>query len=489
MSTSVQNSSDKKMTALTLAIMNITAVVSLRFLPSEAEYGLSVIFYYLFAALVFLVPMVLVAAELATTFPQKGGSFRWVSEAYGPRWGFLAMGMVWIQVIPYFPTVLTFGAVSVAFMDPNVPVAESIAANKYYIAAFVLIVYWISVFIAMRGVGIFAQVSKWCGIVGTIIPAIIVTILGFSYLLFSGKTIPIELSWGAVIPDFSNFNNIVLAASIFLAYAGMEMNAVHVKDLENPTKQYPLAITISALGAVAIFVLSTLAIAFVIPAKDISLTQSLLVTYTLLFHWIEMPWLGSVVAFMLAFGVLGGVVTWIAGPNTGVLAVAKAGYLPRWFQKTNKHGMGANLMLVQAVIVTLLSLTFVIMPSVQAAFQILSALTVLLYLVMYMLMFTGAIHLRKKYPDLPRPYRVKGLTFWASLGFLGSVLAFIFSFIPPGQIAVGSPTTYVLYLVVLVVVFVVLPLIIYNLRKPEWRDPQSDFEPFSWELKQSQPSK
>lgn len=281
----------------------------------------------------------------------------------------------------------------------------------------------------------------------------------------------------------------MLAASIFLAYAGMEMNAVHVKDLENPTKQYPLAITISALGAVAIFVLSTLAIAFVIPAKDISLTQSLLVTYTLLFHWIEMPWLGSVVAFMLAFGVLGGVVTWIAGPNTGVLAVAKAGYLPRWFQKTNKHGMGANLMLVQAVIVTLLSLTFVIMPSVQAAFQILSALTVLLYLVMYMLMFTGAIHLRKKYPDLPRPYRVKGLTFWASLGFLGSVLAFIFSFIPPGQIAVGSPTTYVLYLVVLIVVFVVLPLIIYNLRKPEWRDPQSDFEPFSWELKQSQPSK
>ncbi|WP_249933405.1 hypothetical protein, partial [Escherichia coli] len=30
----------KKMTVGTLAIMNITAVVSLRFIPSEAEYGL-----------------------------------------------------------------------------------------------------------------------------------------------------------------------------------------------------------------------------------------------------------------------------------------------------------------------------------------------------------------------------------------------------------------------------------------------------------------
>src|SRR5690625_7010732 len=121
------------------------------------------------------------------------------------------------------------------------------------------------------------------------------------------------------------------------------MTAVHVKHLENPTKQFPIAITVSAIGAVAIFVLSTLAIAFVIPAKDISLTQSLLITYTLLFHWAGVPWLGTVVAFMLAFGVLGGVVAWIAGPNTGALAVARAGYLPRCLQKTNKHGTGGHL--------------------------------------------------------------------------------------------------------------------------------------------------
>ena len=40
----------------TLMIMNIVAVVSLRGLPAEAEYGLSSAFYYLFAALVFLIP-------------------------------------------------------------------------------------------------------------------------------------------------------------------------------------------------------------------------------------------------------------------------------------------------------------------------------------------------------------------------------------------------------------------------------------------------
>lgn len=56
----------------TLMIMNIVAVVSLRGLPAEAEYGLSSAFYYLFAALVFLIPVSLVAAELAALFLPNG---------------------------------------------------------------------------------------------------------------------------------------------------------------------------------------------------------------------------------------------------------------------------------------------------------------------------------------------------------------------------------------------------------------------------------
>lgn len=188
-------------------------------------------------------------------------------------------------------------------------VAESIASNKWYILFFVLFVYWGAICVALRGVGIFSQVSKWCGIIGTIIPAIILVILGFSYLWFSGKPAVIPLGWGDLFPNIANFQNIVLAASIFLAYAGMEMNAVHVNDLDNPTKKYPIAITIASIGTIAIFLLSTLGVAFIIPTDKISLTQSLLVAYDMLFEWAGVPWLGSVMAFMLAIGVLGGVVT------------------------------------------------------------------------------------------------------------------------------------------------------------------------------------
>lgn len=87
-----------KLGVFTLAIMNVTAVVSLRGLPAEAEYGLSSAFYYLFAAIVFLIPTSLVAAELAAMFQDKqGGVFRWVGEAYGKKFGFLAIFLQWVE--------------------------------------------------------------------------------------------------------------------------------------------------------------------------------------------------------------------------------------------------------------------------------------------------------------------------------------------------------------------------------------------------------
>lgn len=487
MATSTPNNT-KKLGMVTLIVMNIVAVVSLRGLPAEAEYGLSSIFYYIFAAVFFLIPVSLVAAEMATGWPEKGGVFRWVGEAFGPKLAFLAMFMLWIEVTVWFPTALTFGSVSLAFIGPNQTWDQALSANKFFVLAIVLAIYWFATFIAFKGVEAFAKVSKWGGIIGTIIPAIILIVLGFAYL-FSGEKPQIELGWDKVLPDFTKFDNIVLAASIFLFYAGMEMNAIHVKEIDNPRRNYPIAIMIAALGTVTIFVLGTLAIAFVIPNADINLTQSLLVAYNDMFHWAGIGWLAPIVAVALAIGVLAGVVTWVAGPSSGLLVIAKAGYLPRWWQHTNKNGMAVHILLVQAVIVTFLSILFVVLPSVQAAYQILSQLTVILYLVMYLLMFAAAIYLRYSQPNRPRPYRIPGgdIGMWivGGAGFIGSLLAFVFSFIPPSQINVGSPTFYVGILVALTLFFCILPFIIYHYRKPHWRDESSDFVPFTWEMEEN----
>ena len=145
-----------------------------------------------------------------------------------------------------------------------------------------------------------------------------------------------------------------------------------------------------------------------------------------------------------------------------------------------------NILLVQGLAVTFLSLLFVVMPSVQSFYQILSQLTVILYLIMYMLMFSGAIALRYRMKKAGRPFRIgksgNGLMwFVGGLGFCGSLLAFILSFIPPSQISTGSNTVWFSVLIIGALVVVIAPFIIYASKKPSWVDPNSTFEPFHWE--------
>ena len=482
---SVNKSNGFKLSVMTLAIMNVTAVVSLRGLATEAIYGLQSAFYYLFAAIVFLIPTAMVAAELAAMFSGKqGGVFRWVGEAFGARFGFLAIWLQWIQSTIWYPTVLTFGAVSIAFIGVDPTTDAALASNRLFTLVVVLVIYWVATLISLKGLGWVGKVSKWGGIIGTIIPAGILIILAAIYLL-SGGTNNLNVHEG-FFPNLANFDNLVLASSIFLFYAGMEMMGIHVMEVDNPKRNYPRAIIIGSLVTVVIFILGTFALGIVVPAKDISLTQTLLIGFDNYFKYLHMSWLGPVIAIALVFGVLAGVLTWVAGPSKGIFTVGRAGYLPPFFQKTNKEGVQRNILLVQGVIVTILGLLFVVMPSVQSFYQILSQLTVLLYLIMYMLMFAAAITLRYKLPKMERPFRLgaKGnALMWilGGLGFCGSLLAFILSFIPPSQISVGSNTVWFLVLIIGAIVFVGIPFIIYASRKPSWKAADADFEKFEWE--------
>ncbi|MBQ2912995.1 MAG: amino acid permease [Bacteroidales bacterium] len=476
-----------KLGVFTLAIMNVTAVVSLRGLPAEAEYGLSSAFYYLFAAIVFLIPTSLVAAELAAMFKDKqGGVFRWVGEAFGKKWGFLAIWLQWIESTIWYPTVLTFGAVAIAFIGMGQAHDMALASNKIYSLVVVLAIYWLATFISLKGMGWVSKVAKIGGLVGTIIPAALLVVLGIVYLATGG--VPQMDFHGSFFPDLTNFNNLVLASGIFLFYAGMEMSGIHVTDMENPAKNYPKAIFMGAFITVLIFVLGTFALGVIIPQKEINLTQSLLIGFDKYFAYLHASWLSPVIAVALAFGVLASVLTWVSGPSKGIFAVGKAGYLPPFFQKSNENGVQRNILLVQGAIVTVLGLLFVVMPSVQSFYQILSQLTVVLYLIMYLIMFAAAIKLRYNMKDYERPYRIGkrgNAMMWivSGLGFCGSLLAFVLSFIPPAQIATGSNTVWYSVLAVGCIVVVGAPLLIYANRKKSWVSADVAFEPFHWEEK------
>lgn len=472
-----------------MAIMIITTVVSLRGLASQAEFGIQSIFWYVLAGIVFLIPFSLVCAELASTYTHSGGLYRWISEAFGTRWGWTGMYLEWQCLVIWFPAVLMFGAVSLAYVFWPESFDNRLSANKLYTILVVLGVYWFATFNSFRGMKKANFVSQTGGLFGTIIPGVILIILGIIYLLMGDK---IDLVKADFFPDFSKLTTIVFAASIFLFFGGMEMNAVHVQSMKDPRRGYPKALFYAVIVILAVFILGTLAIGFVIPVKDINLLSTLLVAYNKLFAAIHCPWLGNVIAVLITYGVIGQVSVIVTGPSTGLVAVGKSGFLPPSLQKENKNGINTSILYIQGAFVTLLAFALVALPSVESAYQILSQMSTILYLILCCMIYMAFIRLRRTQPNKPRGFRVPGGKFVEYLigviGIIGVIFAAVLSFFPPSQINTGSPATYVTILIAGVVVFVALPLIIYGVRKPSWKNKNSDFYPFDWQIENREPS-
>ena len=122
---------------LGLIAIDMAAIVSVRNLPVMADYGWSMLALFLLSILVFLVPISMAAAELGTGWPEDGGIYAWVREAFGGRTGFLAVWCDYAENVPWFPTVLSFMAASLAYVfDP------ALANDKLYLVTVMLAFFW-----------------------------------------------------------------------------------------------------------------------------------------------------------------------------------------------------------------------------------------------------------------------------------------------------------------------------------------------------------
>lgn len=456
----------KVISIFTLVMINLAAIGSIRNWPTIAETGFSAIFFFLLAALVFFLPTSLVSAELATGWPKIGGIFVWVKEAFGQRAGFLAIWLLWIENVIWYPTILSFIAATVAYtFDPHW------GSNKTYIILVSLISYWVLTWINLKGMKISGWISSFGVIVGAFIPSIVIIALGCMWY-FSGKPLQIEFSWNSFIPDLASPKQWVIFTGVLFSLAGMEMSAIHARDVQNPQRNYPRATLYTILLVVLPSILGVLAIASIVPQSQISLTAGTMQAFVTFVGSYNLQGFVPVMAILVFVGAVASLSTWIVGPSRGLLAAAQNGDLPPKFRAINAHGMPQNLLITQALIVTALSLLFVLMPSINSAYWIITVLVAQVYLVMYILMFAAAIKLRYSRPRVIRAYRIPGGNFgmWivAGLGILSSFFTLIVGFFPPPQIPTGNTTFYVTFLIIGVVLICLAPALILKFKKPSW---------------------
>lgn len=460
-------SSHKKrvLTATTIAFINVAAICNIKNFPLMAEFGFAIITFLALAAIFFFIPASLISAELASGWPDKG-IYTWVREALGPRMGFAAIWLQWIENVIYYPTLLSFIAAACAYIfDP------ALALNKTYVTSVILIAFWVATFVNFLGMRVSGLFSMLTVLFGTVVPTILITLL-CSIWLFQGNPSQITFSWGSLFPNFSSINELVLLSGVLFGLAGMEMSSVHAKDVENPRKNYPKAMAMSAVLILVFSAIGSLSIGAVIPAKEIQLASGSMEAFGALLNAFSAPWAMPAIAAVIAFGALGTLSTWVVGPSRGLYATAMHGDLPPIFHKSNARGMPVAILIAQAILVSFLCLVFLFMPTVNSSYWILLALSTILYQIMYVLMFITAIVLRYKKPHVERGYSVPfgkaGMWVIGSFGLIGSCFGLFFAFFPPSQFPIGKLVIFESFLIGATVLFCAIPFIIYAIRKPSW---------------------
>ncbi|MDF1655172.1 MAG: APC family permease [Coxiellaceae bacterium] len=452
----------KKLGVFSLAMITLGSVDSIRNLPATALFGSSLVFYFLLGAVMFLLPSALVSAELSSTSKLHGGIYSWVKQAFGPKVGFLAVWFQWTENVIWYPTILSFVAGSIGYL-----ISPSLAQNKVFLVSVILVAFWGTTIINLLGIRSSARFANFAAMVGLLLPMTLIIALGVVWL-YSGKPIQISFTAQQILPHSQNSGMLVALTGIMMSFCGMEIATVHSGDVDNPKKAFPRAMLISVLVLVFTLMAGSLSIASVIPEHQISLVAGIMQAFSVFFNAYHMHWILPLMAVMLVIGGLGGVSNWIIAPTRGLQLAAKDGNLPKHFQASNRHGAPKVLLLYQAIISTIMTMAFLLMPSVNGSYWLLTALAAQQYMLMYMIMFVTSMRWRFLSNQNEDGYRIPGGNFGiclvSGMGFIGALVTFIIGFIPPDNINVGGTLHYEELIWIGLIVMTVLPFV-FRLKK------------------------
>jgi amino acid transporter len=248
------------------------------------------------------------------------------------RMGLLAVWCQFAMTIFYYPTLLAYVASTLAYV-----INPDLASNGVWTGAIIVIVYWAGVFVSAKGMKEVAKLASSGLVIGTLIPGVLLVVMGVVYLV-QGNPAAAPMDGGHILPAWTGIASLVLIVSNFLAYSGMEMNAVHVSDLKNPSKEFPRGMFLAIALVLLIFILPALAVSWIVPADGVSLTAGIMQAFSEFFSHFGLSFLVPLVALALVCAATGGMLGWLAGPSKGLLLIGKKnGYLPPFFQKVNKQ--------------------------------------------------------------------------------------------------------------------------------------------------------
>lgn len=249
-----------------------------------------------------------------------------------------------------------------------------------------------------------------------------------------------------MIPSFHSMNDWFSLIVIMTSFEGFELVAVHMASVKNPKKNYPRAMFAAVVIILITMVMGALAIAIIIPSNSIVFVEGVAQAFGGFLDAYHMHALLPVMVILMTFGNLGEMINWLSAPARGLFQSSEDHFLPPRLHKQNRFGAETNLLLLQAVVISIFSMIFLLMPTVNGAYWFLTNLSVEIYMVVYLLMFLAAILVEYQFPDRDRLYgfmkKRAVLLGVYSMGVIGCVVTLFVGAFPPTNVAIGSPLHY-----------------------------------------------
>jgi glutamate:GABA antiporter len=379
-----------------LVLLNVVGIVSLRWLATSAAAGPSVLTLWVLAALLFFLPLGLAVSYLSARYPHQGGVYAWTKSAYGEGHGFLCGWCYWVNNLLYYPNLLIASSVMATYAIGRG--GSGLESNWTYVLTATLLMLWFATLVNIVGLG----TGKWLqnvGAISTLIPGVV--LLVFGVMAMATRSPANQLSVDTILPDFGQLSELNLWASIAFAFTGIELGATLSDEIESPAKMLPRSVLLATPVIVAVYLLGTLSVLWLVPARDVNVVSGFLQALKA-GGGESLGWLVSLCALVYVVGNLGGVGAWLVGPSRVAFVIGLDRYFPPAFGKIHPRWKTPYVaILTQSTLATLFLLLSVLGEgtTVAKAYLILLDTMILIYFIPFIYLFL--IYLRESRATAP----------------------------------------------------------------------------------------
>jgi glutamate:GABA antiporter len=403
----------------------VCTLVGLDTIGTVAANGAQGFTWLIFLVPVFFIPYALLTSELGSTFTDEGGPYIWTKLALGRFVGGVNALIYWISNPIWLGGTLCITAVATfeAFFT-------GLGVWKY---VFGLLFIWISVWAAILSFG----VGKWLPTIGAWGRMVVLAFFTLTVVIYAIKHGVHGVHGGNFKPSYGVF--IALVPVLFFNYVGFELPNAAGDEMKDPQKDVPFTVIRSAFMAVILYGAPILAILVVLPVAQVTSLGGFIDAIKTVFtvyggHVGATPdattltgagkVIGDVTAVAFIFALMSSGATWIMGADRAQAVACYDGAGPRILGMFSKrYGTPIAVNALSGIISSLFMILAFQLTSGSTAqyFSAALGLAISTTTVAYLAIFPALYILRRKHPNVHRPYRVP---FGEAGAFIISALTF-----------------------------------------------------------------